>query len=131
MERLERWTVVMYAKGSGCARVNEARRKLFSQGTRTLEHIPPTQAALLEHTKRALHQAGFVWKQSQKRQQGLPDASHWGWVQYPETGVWSPHCSYIAGVKRLAKAIANVLRQGSDAASCATVSVVVLITTKF
>ncbi|MES9879449.1 MAG: hypothetical protein ABW185_01030 [Sedimenticola sp.] len=96
MQRLERWTVIMYAKGGGCARVNEARRKLFSQGTRTLEHIPPTQAALLEHSKRALHQAGFVWEQSQKRQQSIPDASHWGWAQDPETGVWSPFWTLLA-----------------------------------
>ena len=41
MARLERWTVVMYSKSSGCSRVNDVRRQLFTHGTRTLDHIPP------------------------------------------------------------------------------------------
>ena len=41
MARLERWTVVMYSKSSGCSRVNDVRRQLFTHGTRMLDHIPP------------------------------------------------------------------------------------------
>ena len=41
MARLERWTVVMYSKSSGCSRVNDVRRQLFTHGIRTLVHIPP------------------------------------------------------------------------------------------
>ena len=41
MARLERWTVVVYSKSSGCSRVNGVRRQLFTHGTRTLDHIPP------------------------------------------------------------------------------------------
>ena len=41
MARLERWTVVMYSKSSGCSRVNDVRRQLFTHGTRTLDHPPP------------------------------------------------------------------------------------------
>ena len=41
MASLERWTVVMYSKSSGCSRVNDVRRQLFTHGTRTLDHIPP------------------------------------------------------------------------------------------
>ena len=41
MARLERWTVVMYSKSSGCSRVNDVRRQLFTHGTRTLDHTPP------------------------------------------------------------------------------------------
>ena len=60
MTRLERWTVVMYSKSSGCSRVNDVTRQLFTHGTRTLDHIPPpTQEALLQHAKRALYQAGL------------------------------------------------------------------------
>ena len=41
MARLERWTVVMYNKSSGCSGVNDVGRQLFTHGTRTLNHIPP------------------------------------------------------------------------------------------
>ena len=41
MVRLERWTVVMYSKSTGCSRGNDVRRQLFTHGTRTLDHIPP------------------------------------------------------------------------------------------
>ena len=52
MARLERWTVVMYSKSSGCSRVSDVRRQLFTQGTRTVDHTPHTQEALLQHAKR-------------------------------------------------------------------------------
>ena len=45
MARLERWTVAMYIKSSGCSRVNDVRRQLFTQGTRTLDHTPHTGSA--------------------------------------------------------------------------------------
>ena len=54
MEKLERFVVVMYSKGCGLAKVNEARHRLFTSGKKTLESIPPSQAALFEHIKRAL-----------------------------------------------------------------------------
>ena len=50
----------MYSKGCGSAKVNEARHHLFTSGTKTLKSIPPTQAALFEHIKRALLQASAV-----------------------------------------------------------------------
>ena len=33
--------------------VNETRRYIFSQGTRALENIPPTEHALNQHIRRA------------------------------------------------------------------------------
>ena len=40
--------------------VNEARQALFAQGNKSIENIPPTQAALAQHIKRAAYQAGHV-----------------------------------------------------------------------
>ena len=45
---------------------------LFAKGSRTLENIPPTQGALLQHVKRAAFQAGHVWGQALQSQQELP-----------------------------------------------------------
>lgn len=59
MEQIERFVILMYSKGCGAAGVNDARYRLFTTGTRSLENIPPTQAALFQHVKRALLQASF------------------------------------------------------------------------
>ena len=98
MERLERWTVIMYSKSCGCSRVNDARRQFFSHGKCTLEKIPPTQEALLQHTKRALHQAGYVWRQAREREQNIPDPSEWGWVLNDQTRVWNPRWTILEDV---------------------------------
>ena len=100
MERLERWTVIMYSKSCGCSRVNHARKQLFSHGKCTLEKIPPTQEALLQHTKRALHQAGYVWRQAREREQHIPDPSEWGWVLNEQTRVWSPRWTMLEDVSK-------------------------------
>jgi len=43
--------------------VDATRRSLFSKQSMEIEYIPPTAAALLEHTKRAAFQAGHIWVQ--------------------------------------------------------------------
>ena len=53
MARLERWTVVMYSKSSGCSRVNDVRRQLFIHGTRTLDHTPPPHTGSAASTCKA------------------------------------------------------------------------------
>ena len=67
---------------------NEARQQLFSKGSRTLENIPPTQAALTEHTKRAAYQAGHVWGSALIAKPNLPCPHDWGWKR--EEGEWKP-----------------------------------------
>ena len=47
MPLIERFVVLLYSKTSTAIAVNEARQELFSKKSRTLDHIPPTQAALL------------------------------------------------------------------------------------
>lgn len=90
MQNLERFVVIMYSKGCGLTRVNEARHRLFTSGRKTLENIPPTQAALFEHLKRALLQASLYWKQATSVHQTIPNFTAWGW-QKENTGIWLPH----------------------------------------
>ena len=59
MQCLEKFTATMYSNACNAAGVNEARRQLFSQETRTLDMIPPTQQALFQHILRALYQAAI------------------------------------------------------------------------
>ena len=64
MKQLERFFVLMYSRSCSATSVDEARLQLFSHGSRTLEALPPTKAALYQHVKRAILQACFFWKQS-------------------------------------------------------------------
>ena len=85
---IERFVVLLYSRSSDSNRVNEARRELFVRGTRSLENIPPTHTALIQHIKRAVYQAGYVWGQSLLTQQELPSPGNWGWEECE--GEWIP-----------------------------------------
>ena len=41
--------------------------------------MPPTEAALMQHTRRAVFQAGYVWSQWNEKTPTLPNPEHWGW----------------------------------------------------
>ena len=42
-------------------KVNETWKQLFSQKGRPMDYLPHTWAAILEHSKRAVYEAGLVW----------------------------------------------------------------------
>ena len=56
---IERLTVILYDKTSASSSVNETRRNLFYQKNRAMDKLPPTNNALLQHTRRAVFQAGI------------------------------------------------------------------------
>ena len=60
MAVIERFVVLLYNRTSNLTEVNEARQELFSKKSRSLDSIPPTSASLLQHTKRAVYQGGYV-----------------------------------------------------------------------
>ena len=91
MAVIERFVVLLYDRTSNLTEVNEARQELFSKKSRTPDKIPPTKAALQQHTKRSVYQGGFVWAQALLKQPVLPSPSEWGW-QYNDnfrTPVWT------------------------------------------
>ena len=63
MERIERFVVFMYNKTCACSYVNDASYNFLFTDSLSLENIPATQAALLEHVNISVLQASFVWKQ--------------------------------------------------------------------
>ena len=79
MEVKERFTVVLYDHTSSAGEVILARKVLFSQCGRTIENIPPTQAALLQHIKRAAYQAGYIWSPAIIGEPHLPSPGDGGW----------------------------------------------------
>lgn len=91
MAELERFVVLLYSRTCPNSRVNDARQTLFAQSSRTLENIPPSQAALAEHMKRTTFQAGFIWGQALVPIPVLPSPCEWGWTRndYRWTPVWT------------------------------------------
>ena len=76
----------MYDRSSATIHVNNARLDLFAHKQRSYDAIPPTQAALKEHSKRAAYQAGCIWGQATIRQPEEHSPSAWGWNK--QDGIW-------------------------------------------
>jgi len=79
IKTLEQFVVLMYDHTSELQGVDAARCYLFSKKSREIENIPPTAAALLEHTKRAAFQAGHIWGQCLVAKPFVPSPGDWGW----------------------------------------------------
>ena len=78
---IERFTALMYKRTNNAITVDEARREMFLIDGRDLETIPPTPAALLEHTFRAAYIAGHVWNNAFVPSPDLPQPNEWGWIR--------------------------------------------------
>lgn len=88
MHVIERYVVLLYDRTSPRLKVNEARLDLFARKGRDITNIPPTQSALLFHTKRAVYQAGYCWGSSEAMIT-LPKPEGWGWKEGIQ-GKWEP-----------------------------------------
>ena len=113
-ELLERFTVIIYDKTSSLLSVNEARRELFCQKNRTMESIPPTQEALLQHSKRAAYQAR-IWASSNQVQQKTQTPEGCGWTLDTETKSWRPVWSSLP---KVSKARSELVKCGCKSESC-------------
>lgn len=110
MQRLERFIIIMYSKGCGLTEMNKTRKYLFMSGKKTLETIPPTQAAFVEHVKRSLLQASFYWNNATTAQMDIPDFDKWGW-QKDNRGNWIPFWTPLDDVS---KACSMLLQCGCE-----------------
>ena len=89
---LQQYVVLMYDRSSTLAKVDAARQVLFARNSKSLESIPPTEAALKQHAIRAEYQSGYVWAQSLEKDPHLPSPSSWGWEREdnkPWTPIWT------------------------------------------
>ena len=87
----------MYDRSSTAKHVDEARLELFARKQKSYEAIPPTQAALLQHTKRAAFQAGCIlWSQSTVCQPETESPADWGWVQ--KGNMWQIYWTTLAPI---------------------------------
>jgi len=88
-QRIERLTVVLYDKTSSLNSVNEARQELFCRRSRSIDNIPPTQNALVQHTKRVIYQAG-IWTSCTRAHPVIPNPSELGWSKTATAKLWEP-----------------------------------------
>ena len=58
---LKECVVIMYDRSSSTIKVNDARLDLFVPKQRPYNGIPPSRAALVDHIKRYVLQAGHTW----------------------------------------------------------------------
>jgi hypothetical protein len=72
---LEEFDVIMYDRSSSTNKVNDASLDLFARKQRPYNGIPPSRAALVEHIKRSVLQAGHTWGQSLCKSPTLPSPS--------------------------------------------------------
>ena len=87
LSMLERFVVLLYDKTSEEVSVNDIRKQLFTQKSRSLENIPPTKASLVQHIKCASYQAN-CWNRALWPDPHLPSPIDWGW-QKDDAG-WQP-----------------------------------------
>ncbi len=86
---LQRFTILLYNKHSSAELVNEARQELFCRENKSMENIPPTSNALLQHIKRAAYQAS-IWVSSDQSEQRRPSPKSWGWTWEEQSKKWIP-----------------------------------------
>jgi len=63
METLERFIVLLYDRTNNIMTVNNSRKHLVTQKTRSLKNLPPTREVLKQHIKRARYQS-ICWKRA-------------------------------------------------------------------
>lgn len=97
MAIIERFVVLLYDRTSAMVEVNQARQDLFSKKSRSLENIPPTRAALEQHTMRAVFQGAYIWGQVLVKQPVLPPPSAWGWERDGKS--WKPKWTTLPQAK--------------------------------
>ena len=96
MSLLERFVVLMYDLASDIKEVNDARKQLFTHKSMALDNIPPTQAALQQHIKRASLQANCL-NQTLVLNLDLPSPSDCGWTK--EASGWQLLDDTARGIK--------------------------------
>ncbi len=89
-EAIERYVVVLCQRTSSLRHGNDARKQMFSIGSRKIENLPPTKDALEQQVKRAVYQAGHIWGQSLPCYSPVPSPLSCGWKQQDDTSPWTP-----------------------------------------
>ena len=79
----------MYDRTNSSETLDEARLHLFAQKEKQIEAIPPTEAALLQHTKRAIYQGALIWGNASEPKPDFPSPAYFRWIKN-DGQLWEP-----------------------------------------
>ena len=91
MPVIQRFVVLIYDRTSSSENLDEARLHLFAQKGKQIEAIPLTEAALLQHTKRAIYQGALIWGNALEPKPDIPSPADLGWIK-KNGQLWEPQC---------------------------------------
>ena len=111
---IERFIVVLYDRTSPLSLVNDEREELFCKRSRSVERLPPTKDALLQHTRRSVCQAG-IWTTSTQTLQVLPSPEDFAWNN--SSGTWLPVWITIPEVSKACRELVKCCCKG-DCLNC-------------
>ena len=97
MDILQKFVITLYDRSSPTTDVDEVRIDLFARKQKSYDAIPPTRAALVQHTKRAAYQAGCIWGQATIRQMEFDSPAEWGWKQQ-EDNTWHVYWTTLSPI---------------------------------
>ena len=85
-EVIEQFVITMYDRSSSFTDIDAVRLDMFGHKQRSYDSIPPTRAALTEHTKHATYQAGCIWSQATLCHMEIDSHGEWGWKK--QGNIW-------------------------------------------
>jgi len=87
---IERFSDSYVSQNQHCSEFKSGKKStLYTKREITRKHIPPPSAALIQHIKRAMYQAGYCWGQCLEPFPEMPSPSEWGWKR-SEPQLWEP-----------------------------------------
>lgn len=118
---LETFVAVLYG-GVGCADLSltETRKVLFTTKDRPLESLPPTSAALYQHTLRSWYQGGQIWGHSCTPVPTIPSPESWGWQRRKEE--WVPRWSTLPPIWEACHELVRCRCKAGCASRCSCMS---------
>ncbi len=84
---IEQFVCNLYDNTTLFGSVNDLRKDLFPRKVHMMPNLPPTQAALIQHTNRSVYQAS-IWLMSLKTEMNVPSPDAFGWSKKGNT--WEP-----------------------------------------
>lgn len=82
---IDQFVITMYDRSTSLTEIDAVRLDMFARKQRPYDSIPPTKAALTEHTKRATYQAGCIWSQATCCHMEIDSPGEWGWKKHGNT----------------------------------------------
>jgi hypothetical protein len=95
---IKRFVLDLYKTKSASETLGSLRMKMFiNSAVDDLKKLPPSEGAILMHTKRATLQAGYFWKESDS-DIVIPNPELWGWSRSTANTVLLPQWEAMASV---------------------------------